>query len=72
MTPGDYSSGSNYTQKSVQTHLGREAVQRMLRDAAYVLHLTRRVKDQILADRPERSETREKPDRSELVSGLGA
>jgi hypothetical protein len=55
-----------------QSPLTREAVQRMLRDAAYVLHLTRRVKAQILADRPVHSGLNKSSDPSELFTGLGA
>ena len=35
------------------TPLTRDEVKKMLRDAAYVLHLTRRVKAEIVAERPE-------------------
>jgi hypothetical protein len=35
------------------TPMSREEVRKMLRDAAFVLHMTRRVKAEILASRPE-------------------
>ena len=39
--------------KQPETPLTRDEVKRMLRDAAFVLHLTRRVKAEMIAERPE-------------------
>ncbi|WP_439626565.1 hypothetical protein [Gemmata sp.] len=47
----------------------KDEVKKMLRDAAFVLHMTRRVKAEILADRPATKDTARKvPD---LTAGLG-
>jgi len=50
--------------------MSRDEVKKMLRDAAFVLQMTRRVKAQILSERPESS----KPELrkiTELAAGLG-
>ena len=54
---------------ATQTPMTRDEVKRMLRDAAFVLQLTRRVKAEILADRPEAKKTspRKTP---EMAAGL--
>ena len=44
---------------------------KMLRDAAYVLHLTRRVKAEILAERPEAARASASSRRMDLAAGLG-
>ena len=53
--------------------MSRDEVKRMLQDAAYVLHLTRRVKDEIIAERPEAkqrsSRARRRPELA--AAGLG-
>lgn len=48
----------------------KDEVKKMLRDAAFVLHMTRRVKAEILAERPEatKANARKLPD---LTAGLG-
>jgi len=51
--------------------LTRDEVKRMLRDAAYVLHLTRRVKAEIVAERPEAGRASGKAGRPEMAAGLG-
>jgi hypothetical protein len=51
--------------------LTREEVKKMLRDAAYVLHLTRRVKAEIIAERPEAARSSGAPRRPEMAAGLG-
>jgi hypothetical protein len=58
------------TTETTDTPLTRDEVKRMLRDAAFVLHLTRRVKAEIMADRPEsadKSSPRKNPD---MAAGL--
>lgn len=57
--------------KTAKTPLTREAVQQMLRDAAFVLHLTRRVKAQIIAERPEKAVNGSERKNPELTAGLG-
>jgi hypothetical protein len=54
-----------------QTPLTRDEVKKMLRDAAYVLHLTRRVKAEIVAERPETHRPASCSRRSETAAGLG-
>ena len=51
--------------------LTRDEVKRMLRDAAYVLHLTRRVKAEIVAERPEAARRAAGTRRPEMAAGLG-
>jgi hypothetical protein len=51
--------------------LTRDEVKKMLRDAAYVLHLTRRVKAEIVAERPEASRSSLARLRPEMAAGLG-
>jgi hypothetical protein len=53
-----------------QTPLTREEVKRMLRDAAFVLHMTRRVKAEMLAERPETGKPAA-PRAAEMAAGLG-
>ncbi len=48
----------------------RDEVKKMLRDAAFVLQMTRRVKAEILAERPQSSKP-ETCNMSELAAGLG-
>ncbi|MCE9563874.1 MAG: hypothetical protein K8U57_17670 [Planctomycetes bacterium] len=48
----------------------RDEVKKMLRDAAFVLQMTRRVKAEILANRPESTKTGSRSD-AELAAGLG-
>jgi hypothetical protein len=55
----------------ILTPLTRDEVKRMLRDAAYVLHLTRRVKAEILAERPEAAHHLPHSRRPEMAAGLG-
>jgi hypothetical protein len=56
--------------KPTHTPMTREEVKRMLRDAAFVLQMTRRVKAEMIAERPEtaKSTVRKTP---ELAAGLG-
>lgn len=61
----------NHTSNNPQTPLTRDEVKRMLRDAAYVLHLTRRVKAEIEAERPEAARAASQSRRSEMAAGLG-
>jgi hypothetical protein len=58
------------TAKTTQTPLTRNEVKRMLRDAAFVLQMTSRVKAEMVAERPEASNTgaRKAP---EMSAGLG-
>jgi hypothetical protein len=56
---------------SNKTPLTRDEVKKMLRDAAYVLHLTRRVKAEILAERPEAARASASSRRMDLAAGLG-
>jgi hypothetical protein len=51
--------------------LTRDEVKKMLRDAAYVLHLTRRVKAEIVAERPEAARRSDASRRLEMAAGLG-
>jgi hypothetical protein len=53
------------------TPLTREEVKKMLRDAAYVLHLTRRVKAEIVAELPEAACSAAAHRRHEMAAGLG-
>ena len=52
------------------TPLTRDEVKRMLRDAAFVLQMTERVRSEIEAERPETARKRTNP-RPELAAGLG-
>jgi hypothetical protein len=61
----------NPTCDKTQTPLTRDEVRRMLRDAAYVLHLTRRVKAEIVAERAEAARSTAAPRRPEMAAGLG-
>ena len=61
----------SHSADKTQTPLTRDEVKRMLRDAAYVLHLTRRVKAEIMAERPEAARKSASSCRSELAAGLG-
>jgi hypothetical protein len=58
------------TAKNPNTPLTRDEVKRMLRDAAFVLHLTRRVKAEILADRPETANRAAGGKTPEMATGL--
>jgi hypothetical protein len=57
--------------KSAQSPMSAEDVKRMLRDAAFVLHMTRRVKAQIVAERPEAAGSGKSGKNPELAAGLG-
>jgi hypothetical protein len=59
------------TPTSQKAPLTRDEVKKMLRDAAYVLHLTRRVKAEIVAERPEAARSPVHSRRLELAAGLG-
>lgn len=61
------------TQTADRTHtpMTRDEVKRMLRDAAFVLHMTRRVRDEIEAERPEAARKSTNPRRAEMAAGLG-
>ena len=59
------------TADKTQTPLTREEVQQMLRDAAFVLHLTRRVRAEIEAERPESARKHPHQRQSEMAAGLG-
>ena len=54
-----------------QTPMSRDEVKKMLHDAAFVLHLTRRVKAEIIAERPEAARKNTNPRRPEMGAGLG-
>jgi hypothetical protein len=60
------------TRPTPATPMTRDEVKRMLRDAAYVLHLTRRVRAEIVvSERPEAARTRATATRTEMAAGLG-
>ncbi len=52
------------------TPMTREAVVQLLRDAAFVLRMTRKVKADIVAERPEAAKTT-KTRTPEMAAGLG-
>lgn len=54
---------------TTQTPLTRDEVKKMLRDAAFVLRMTERVRGEIEADRPELARQKTSP-RPELTAGL--
>lgn len=56
--------------ETARTPLTRDEVKRMLLDAAFVLHLTRRVKAEMIAERPEMAKKTGSTPR-ELTTGLG-
>ena len=58
------------TTKNPAAPLTRDEVKRMLRDAAFVLHMTRRVKAEILADRPETANRDAGGKSPEMAAGL--
>jgi hypothetical protein len=58
------------TTNKTQTPLTRDEVKQMLRDAAFVLKMTQRVRDEMEAERPEAVRQRTNP-RPELAAGLG-
>ncbi len=58
------------TTPAAQSPMTREEVKRMLRDAAFMLHMTRLVKAEMMADRPEAAKSAaRKP--AEMAAGLG-
>jgi len=59
------------TLPAARNPLTRDEVRKMLRDAAYILHLTRRVKAEIIAERPEAGRVASKACRPEMAAGLG-
>jgi hypothetical protein len=56
--------------KTTDTPLTRDEVKRMLRDAAFVLHMTRRVKAEMMADRPENANKTAPRKPPEMAAGL--
>jgi len=54
-----------------QTPMTRDEVKKMLRDAAFVLHMTRRVRAEIEAEWPEAARKSANPRRQEVAAGLG-
>ena len=61
-----------HTCDKTETPLSRDEVKKMLRDAAFVLHLTRRVKAEIIAERPEAARTiANRRAATEMATGLG-
>jgi hypothetical protein len=58
------------TSTTTDTPLTRDEVKRMLRDAAFVLHMTRRVKAEMMADRPENADKTSPRKTPELAAGL--
>jgi hypothetical protein len=58
------------TTNTTHTPLTRDEVKRMLRDAAFVLQMTRRVRTEMVAERPEagKAPARRTP---EMTAGLG-
>jgi hypothetical protein len=59
------------TADKTQTPMTREEVKKLLRDAAFVLHMTRRVKAEMMADRPEAAKAVERKKTAEMTAGLG-
>lgn len=59
------------TADKAHTPMTRDEVKRMLRDAAFVLHMTRRVRAEIEAERPEAARKNTNPRRAEMAAGLG-
>ena len=58
------------TTATTEAPLSRDEVKRMLRDAAFVLHMTRRVKDEMMADRPENANKTAPRKPPEMAAGL--
>ena len=58
------------TANTAETPMSRDEVKKMLRDAAFVLQMTRRVKAEIVADRAETAKTAAAKGQ-EITSGLG-
>ena len=58
------------TANKTQNPMSRDEVKQMLRDAAFVLQMTQRVRNEIEAERPEATRKRTTP-RPELAAGLG-
>jgi len=54
-----------------ESPMSRDQVKKMLHDAAFVLHLTRRVKAEIVAERPDPARIPNHPRRPEMSAGLG-
>lgn len=52
------------------TPMTRDEVKQMLRDAAFVLQMTQRVKAEMMTDRPETAK-RANPNAPEVAAGLG-
>lgn len=70
MTPTTTAANVAAATQTPAAPMSRDEVKRMLRDAAFVLHLTRRVKAEIMADRPEAPKvTAGNP--AEMPAGLG-
>jgi hypothetical protein len=59
------------TTDKAQTPMTREEVKKLLRDAAFVLHMTRRVKAEMMAARPETMKAVERKKSQEMTAGLG-
>jgi hypothetical protein len=59
------------TAEKAVTPMSRDEVKKMLRDAAFVLQMTRRVKAEMLAERPEAAKKAAARKTSEMTAGLG-
>jgi hypothetical protein len=57
--------------EKAHTPMTRDEVKKMLRDAAFVLQMTRRVKAEMLADRPEAEKKAAGRKTPEMTTGLG-
>ncbi|HSQ58352.1 MAG TPA: hypothetical protein VLM40_21710 [Gemmata sp.] len=62
--------GTTNNTRLADTPMTREEVKRMLRDAAFVLHMTRRVKAEIMAERPELANRHARGKNQEMTAGL--
>jgi hypothetical protein len=70
MTATTNSTAATQTTDKTQTPLSRDEVKKMLRDAAFVLQMTRRVKAEMVAERAEAGNpATRKP--QEVAAGLG-
>lgn len=71
MTPNTQAAKTTPAADKTGTPMTRDEVKRMLRDAAFVLQMTRRVKAEILADRPELARKAAGGTPREMSAGLG-
>ncbi len=70
MTPTINTANATETAPAANTPMTRDEVKAMLRDAAFVLRMTARVKAEIVAERPVATKTTSRKT-SELPAGLG-